>query len=100
LEQAGLPEGSRRGIREWVEEATADLPPVAVYDTRTLESRLPGSAARGVARRLRKRGATLLAPPENFAVHGAEGPLAPGEEARAADWGRALLALLAAQRPG
>src|SRR5690606_1126907 len=61
LEQAGLPEASPRGIREWLAGATAATPPVAVFDTRTLESRLPGSAARAVVRRLRRRGVPVVA---------------------------------------
>ena len=95
LEQAGLPEASPRGIREWLDGATAATPPVAVFDTRTLESRLPGSAARDVVRRLRRRGVPVVAPVEHFAVHGVHGPLAPGEEERARAWGRALLDRLA-----
>jgi len=91
LERAGLPEGSRKGMREWVEEADELMPPVAVYDTRTLESKLPGSAARALVRRLRRRGVPVTLPPESFAVHGVEGPLAPGEEERAVEWGRELL---------
>lgn len=91
LEQAGLPDGARRGIREWLAQLPAGLPPVAVYDTRTLESRLPGSAARAVARRLRRAKVTMVGTPANFAVHGIEGPLAPGEEERAAAWARGLL---------
>lgn len=100
LEQIGLPEGSRRGIREWLEKVTESASPVAVYDTRTLESRLPGSAARTVARRLRRRKVTVLAPPEHFTVHGIEGPLTSGEEERAVAWGRALLGRLAERAPG
>lgn len=92
LEQAGLPDTSRRGIREWIEDADADAPPVAVYDTRTLESRLPGSAARAANRQLRKRGVTMVSPAQNFLVHGVEGPLAPGEDDRAEAWGRTLAA--------
>lgn len=95
LEQAGLPESSRRGIREWIEEADAGAPPVAVFDTRTLESRLPGSAAKAAVRRLRRRRVTVVGGAENFLVHGIEGPLAPGEAERAEAWGRTLLARLA-----
>ncbi len=90
MEQAGLPDDPRRGIREWIAQRAPALPPVAVYATRTLESRLPGSAARAVARRLRRDKVTVLGT-ANFAVHGIEGPLAPGEEERAAAWGRTLV---------
>ena len=93
MEQAGLLDGPRRGVREWIAQAPPGLPPVAVYDTRTLESRLPGSAARAVARRLRRAKVTVVST-ANFAVHGIEGPLAHGEESRAAAWGRGLLSEL------
>ncbi|WP_152188663.1 flavodoxin family protein [Georgenia satyanarayanai] len=93
MERAGLEEGSRAGVREWLEGAGALTAPVAVYDTRTHESKLPGSAARAVVRRLRQRKVPVVAPPEHFAVHGSEGPLAPGEEERATEWGRGLLIL-------
>ncbi len=92
MERAGLDE-SRPGVREWLEEAGELAVPVAVYDTRTHESKLPGSAARAVVRRLRQRKVPVVAPPEHFAVHGSEGPLAPGEEERATEWGRGLLIL-------
>ncbi|PYF99095.1 Flavodoxin [Georgenia satyanarayanai] len=93
MERAGLEEESRPGIREWLEEGGELTVPVAVYDTRTHESKLPGSAARAVVRRLRQLKVPVVAPPEHFAVHGSEGPLAPGEEERATEWGRGLLVL-------
>lgn len=94
MERAGLDEEeSRPGIREWLEGDGELAVPVAVYDTRTLESKLPGSAARAVVRRLRQRKVPVVAPAEHFAVHGSEGPLAPGEEERATEWGRGLLVL-------
>lgn len=100
LEQAGLPDSARRGIREWIEQATATVPAVATFDTRTLESRLAGSAARAVVRRLRRRGVTVVAPAEHFTVHGIEGPLTPGERERATAWGRTLLDRLSERLAG
>jgi flavodoxin len=69
---------------------------VAVFDTRFLESDLKfalklliktiGYAAPKMADMLRKKGATLIRPPEGFIVKGKEGPLADGEIERAKKW--------------
>lgn len=65
---------------------------VAVFDTRYRRPQLiTGSAAKAVAKRLRKTGASLLLPPESFFVMDREGPLEEGELGRAADWARELL---------
>jgi flavodoxin len=80
------------GARDWLES----LPPAspgqraAAFDTRA-GSRLAGGAAKGIARRLRRRGYELAAPPEGFIITGTEGPLREGEPARARDWGAALV---------
>jgi hypothetical protein len=80
------------GLREWLDA----LPPVApgtraaAFDTRVDRPRLPGSAAAGAARRLRRRGVALAAGPESFRVRDTRGPLLPGEPERAGAWGRAL----------
>jgi hypothetical protein len=66
-------------------------PRVAAFDTRAHKPvLLVGSAARGIARRLRAHGYTLAAEPESFFVEGTPGPLEEGELDRAAEWGRAL----------
>ncbi len=66
--------------------------PVAAFDTRYHRSRLlTGSAAKAIAKRLRKAGAALLLPPESFFVMGREGPLEEGELDRAREWARELL---------
>ena len=51
---------------------------------------LTGSAAKGIAKRLRHHGFEPVAEPESFFVHGTEGPLKDGELERAAAWARAL----------
>ena len=51
---------------------------------------MPGSAARAIARRLRRLGAVLVADPESFRVVGSPGPLAAGELDRARQWGEQL----------
>ena len=63
----------------------------ACFDTRISHPRwLSGSAAKIMVRQLQALGAVIVAPPEGFYVEGREGPLAKGEEARAADWAVAL----------
>lgn len=66
---------------------------VAAFDTRLTAKWVVifGFAAPRMAQRLRKLGATLIAPPEGFFVSGGEGPLAAGEEERAAAWARGLV---------
>jgi hypothetical protein len=49
-----------------------------------------GYAAKPIADRLRKKGGSLVAPPEGFYVAGTEGPLLEGELDRAAQWAREM----------
>lgn len=71
----------------------------AAFGTRYRKARwLTGSAARAIAKGLRKAGASLLLPPESFFVAAREGPLAEGELQRAGDWARQVLANFEAQR--
>ena len=85
---------SERGVRDWL----ADLGgggAAAAFDTRIDKSpALTGSAARGIAKRLRRRGFTVVADPESFFVDDAEGPLVEGELERAREWGASLRAKL------
>jgi hypothetical protein len=80
------------GVREWIDRLPPDGgPQVAVFDTRAHKPAwLVGSAAQGMARRLRRRGYRLAAEPESFYVQGTPGPLEAGEVERAAEWGKAL----------
>ena len=81
------------GIREWLArlEAPGSLA-FATFDTRVEKVRhLPGSAARGAAKVLRRRGLRPVTGAESFFVVDTPGPLADGELARARAWG-ALLA--------
>jgi flavodoxin len=64
---------------------------VATFDTRyDLPALLTGSAAHGIAKRLRKKGAHLVREPESFFIEHGEGPLVDGEIARATAWARLL----------
>jgi hypothetical protein len=82
------------GLREWLAAlpATRTGLPAAAFDTRTDHPRLPGSAASGAARRLRRLGYELVARPESFRVTGTTGPLLADEAERARVWGHNLLA--------
>jgi flavodoxin I len=72
----------------------------AAFGTRYRKARwLTGSAARAIAKGLRKAGASLLLPPESFFVAAREGPLEEGELQRAGDWAREILASFEAQQP-
>jgi flavodoxin len=69
----------------------------AAFDTRF---RMPvliyGTAARGIAKRLDRKGAWLVVAPESFFVEHGEGPLAEGEVERAEEWARQLASEVAA----
>lgn len=82
------------GIREWLSglrTGSARLA-AAAFDTRVAKPRLPGSAARGAARRLRRLGVRSAAPAHSFYVIGTRGPLVDGELDRAREWGETLAA--------
>lgn len=80
------------GLREWLEGVGPPSAGVraAAFDTRIDKPRVPGSAARGAERRLRRLGFGGLAPAESFYVTGTKGPLLEGERARAGRWGEAI----------
>jgi hypothetical protein len=79
------------GLREWLDS----LPPAtpgcraATFDTR-LSKPLSGSAARSVARRLRRNGYQMAAKPAQFVVTDMTGPLRERELDRARAWGAQL----------
>ncbi len=78
------------GLREWLDSVAIDRSDVATatFDTRVDKvRRLPGSAARGAAKVLRRRGHVVLVPPQSFYVRDIEGPLSDGEVDHARRWG-------------
>jgi Flavodoxin domain len=79
------------GLRRWLHELPkAAAGPAAAFDTRLDRSpTVAGSAARGIARRLRHRGYEVMGT-ESFLVEDAEGPLQEGEAERARAWGAEL----------
>lgn len=89
----------RIGLREWLDDIQKHPPTVAAaaFDTRIRKPLLPGSAARGAQKRLRRLGFRMVAPPQSFWVTGTTGPLADGETERARRWGDELGAQVAAE---
>ena len=77
------------GLREWIDHLHIGRRgvPTATFDTRMRRPRMPGSAARRAATRLRRGHVRLVAPPETFWVDGATGPLVDGQVDRARLWG-------------
>jgi hypothetical protein len=77
-----------KGLREWLEAAERPRSGVvaAAFDTRIDKPRVPGSAARGALKRLRRLGFGVVAAAESFYVTGTKGPLLPGEVERARRW--------------
>lgn len=61
----------------------------ATFDTRYAGFKSPGASGK-MADALREGGATQVAEPANFIVDSGKGPLAKGEESRAAELGRQL----------
>jgi hypothetical protein len=80
------------GVREWLDDlpSTDRAVNVAAFDTRVTPARVPGSAAKGIAKRLRAKGFNPVRKPTTFWVRGTPGPLADGELDRARAWGATL----------
>lgn len=66
---------------------------VAAFDTRLTKKLVGvfGYAAGRIASNLKKKGGTLIAPPEGFFATGSKGPLKEGELERAAGWAKGIL---------
>ncbi|MGY2875940.1 flavodoxin [Marmoricola sp. URHA0025 HA25] len=90
-----------RGLREWLAALAEDLDGLrfTTFDTRVSRvRRLPGSAAHGAARVLRRRRGRILTAPESFFVGDVAGPLSDDQLERARSWGRDVGAVLTDQR--
>ncbi|HTY71875.1 MAG TPA: flavodoxin domain-containing protein [Actinomycetes bacterium] len=82
------------GLREWFDRLPHQAGMAAAFDTRIdLSAAMTGRASKGIGKRLRQHGMTLLSPPESFLVDKA-GHLEAQEQQRARDWGVALAAAL------
>jgi hypothetical protein len=86
--------GVEVGLREWLGRLRPHSTALAAaaFDTRIKKTGVPGSAARGAMRRLRRLGFRAAARPTSFYVAGIGGPLLDGELARARGWGTRLAA--------
>ncbi len=84
------PDAEGPGLREWFDRM-ADLPGrAAAFDTRIDAPPLfTGRASKGVAKRLRRHGCTLVAEPESFRVT-KQNALLDHEAEHAREWGRRL----------
>ena len=78
------------GLREWFASLGRIATDAAAFDTRLNHAAaLTGRASKGIARKLRQHGATLISDPQSFFVT-KHNDLEPNEEARARDWGAQL----------
>jgi hypothetical protein len=84
------PDAEGPGLRDWFDMLSASGHRAAAFDTRA-DMRLAGGAAKGIAKRLRRHGFTLIADPEGFFIEGQDGPLRDGELQRAESWGSAAV---------
>jgi flavodoxin-like protein len=79
------------GIREWLAALPVGAPvTAAAFDTKIRSTYLPGSAAKGVYKALRRHRLRSAGRPVSFYVTGTKGPLEEGERRRAHEWGEAL----------
>jgi hypothetical protein len=88
------PDAEGLGLRDWFAGLAGAGTPAAAFDTRVdAPAVLTGRASKGIARRLRHHGFTLVADPESFLVD-KDNHLLAGEDDRAETWGAALAATL------
>src|SRR5579864_1875200 len=81
------PHAEGPGVRDWLASLRPADAKAAAFDTRLRgPGLLTGRASRGIARKLRHRGFTVIARPQSFFVT-TDGHLAPGEAERAGRWG-------------
>jgi hypothetical protein len=80
------------GLRQWLKGLPQrEGAPAAAFDTRgDAKAALTGSAARGIARRLRHHGYTVI-DSASYLVEDSEGPLQEGELGHAQAWARTLV---------
>ena len=88
--QAGQGDASP-GIGEWLETATIPVSTgVVAFDTVVSKSWLSGSAAKAIAKALRRHRGRETTSVGSFVVTASKGPLAAGQETDARSWGREL----------
>lgn len=88
------PSAEGPGLRELFDGVNDLGADAAAFDTRIdMPAMVTGRASKKIASVLRRRGCTLVAPPESFLVSKKPTALLEGEEARARAWGATLAAL-------
>ena len=91
------PYAERPGLRDWFDALGVAPPFAAAFDTRfDMAAMLTGRASKGIARRLRQHGCSLIGKPTSFFVT-KKNELEDGEATRARDWGASLAALTASR---
>ncbi|MFN8149640.1 MAG: flavodoxin domain-containing protein [Solirubrobacterales bacterium] len=82
-------------LRTWLSGLHGERRRAAAFDTRSDHSvTISGSAARGIAKRLRRHGYVIAADSNSFFVDDTTGPLSDGELDRAERWGAGLARLI------
>jgi menaquinone-dependent protoporphyrinogen IX oxidase len=85
------PDAEGPGLRDWFDRVGSLPHAAAAFDTRGhAPAVFTGRASKGIARRLRRHGCTIVAAPESFFVVGQDTHLERGELARAEEWGRTV----------
>jgi len=92
MQAAGGVVSAGEGLREWLGAVTGGTRAIAAaaFDTRIDKPRMPGSAAHGAEKHLRRLGFRVLVPAASFYVTDTSGPLVEGELERARRWGELL----------
>ena len=89
------PDAEGPGLRDWFDAETRLSTNAAAFDTRmTGPAAFTGRASKGIAKRLRDHGCTLVAEPESFLVT-KQNHLVDDEATHAREWGVKLAAALA-----
>jgi hypothetical protein len=84
------PDAEGPGLRDWFDSVGELGGAAAAFDTRIdAPAAITGRASKGIAKKLRHLGCTLVVEPESFLVT-KESHLEPDEEARARAWGEGL----------
>jgi hypothetical protein len=96
---AGAVVSSGQGLRDWLDAVTGGSRRIAAaaFDTRIDKPRVPGSAAHGAERRLRRR-FDVVEQAASFYVTNTSGPLVDGERERARRWGEGIGSKVATAR--
>ena len=89
----GKPSSEMRKFLDNIPKASLENVKVACFDTRdnSMLTKIFGKAAGRIAKSLKDKGGTLIAPPEGFIVKGLQGPLEDGALERAAKWAKTIV---------